>query len=731
MSQTGSFNYPSYGYRRWKAPVATSSALPTTGSVAGDARITLDTLLIWIFNGTSWAVGAGNMTGPGSSTTNQIAEFADSTGTVLKALSFGTANQVLGMTNAATGHEYKTLSVGTTGTDFAIANAANSVAFNLPDASATARGVITTGVQTIAGVKTFSSTITGSISGNAATVTTNANLTGVVTSVGNATSFAASPTFTGTTSTPALSVTNATNQITLGTTNTVTIDSVAPAASRVYTLTDAGAAASFVISTGTTTVISTASTQLNYLNAATGTTGTTSTNLVFSASPTFTGTPILPTPFTIGAVSMTATGTQLNYLNAATGTTGTASTNLVYSASPTFTGTITAAIANFSGLLSANLNAAVSGAAAVNGSGGGIVATNLSIFDTTSQTTGTGGGITFIGYQTAQSATAICGSIKAAKVNSTAGNAAWNMNFYTKADGANEALALTIGSDKSGTFTNRVIATSISSDTGASFNLADLPVLASRSGTQLAGYGITGRVSHDIGIYARSSSDTLCLGFDGGGGFVDALTLTPSTNAATFAGALSTTNGKGTFTNTSTTDYAGVIASSSASFTGEVAYIYSNNTTGTAFYLFRGDNGASTQFRVRGDGNVTNTNNSYGAISDIKLKENITDARPYLDDLCKLKVRKYKLKSTGESHLGLVAQEVETIFPGLVDSTEDDQIVDSEDDNGIKNRTNIKLGTQTKNIKYSIINVMMIKAIQEQQQQIEDLKTEIKNLKVK
>jgi hypothetical protein len=40
--------------------------------------------------------------------------------------------------------------------------------------------------QTVGGTKTFSNTIVGSISGNAATVTTNANLTGEVTSVGNA-----------------------------------------------------------------------------------------------------------------------------------------------------------------------------------------------------------------------------------------------------------------------------------------------------------------------------------------------------------------------------------------------------------------------------------------------------------------------------------------------------------------------------------------------------------------
>lgn len=41
-----------------------------------------------------------------------------------------------------------------------------------------------------------------------------------------------------------------------------------------------------------------------------------------------------PTPFTLGAVSVTTTGTQLNYLSGATGTTGTTTSNLVFSASP-------------------------------------------------------------------------------------------------------------------------------------------------------------------------------------------------------------------------------------------------------------------------------------------------------------------------------------------------------------------------------------------------------------
>ena len=55
------------------------------------------------------------------------------------------------------------------------------------------------------------------------------------------------------------------------------------------------------------------------------------------ASPTFTGTVTIPTPFTLGAVSVTSTGTQLNYLSAATGTTGTTSSNLVFSTSPVLT----------------------------------------------------------------------------------------------------------------------------------------------------------------------------------------------------------------------------------------------------------------------------------------------------------------------------------------------------------------------------------------------------------
>ena len=88
-------------------------------------------------------------------------------------------------------------------------------------------------------------------------------------------------------------------------------------------------------------------------------------------------------------------------------------------------------------------------------------------------------------------------------------------------------------------------------------------------------------------------------------------------------------------------------------------------------YLIYGYMASANRFVVWSDGDVQNINNSYGAISDVKLKENIVDATPKLDDLMKVKIRNYNLIGEEKKQIGVVAQELEEIFPSLVDEKDD------------------------------------------------------------
>ena len=124
------------------------------------------------------------------------------------------------------------------------------------------------------------------------------------------------------------------------------------------------------------------------------------------------------------------------------------------------------------------------------------------------------------------------------------------------------------------------------------------------------------------------------------------------------------------------------------------------------------------RFVVDSRGNVANLNNSYGAISDVKLKENIVDATPKLADLMQVKVRNYNLKSDPtHKQLGVIAQELETVFPSMVDESPD------------RDTEGNDLGTTTKSVKYSVFVPMLIKAIQELSAQVTTLQTQVTALK--
>jgi hypothetical protein len=164
-------------------------------------------------------------------------------------------------------------------------------------------------------------------------------------------------------------------------------------------------------------------------------------------------------------------------------------------------------------------------------------------------------------------------------------------------------------------------------------------------------------------------------------------------------------------------DIALVVANTNASLSSDLLLVRaSRNTSNNSFFpiAYYNAGGTDYRFRVADSGNVTNTNNSYGSISDIKLKENIVDANSQWDDLKALQVRNYNFKE-GQTHtqIGLVAQEVELVSPGLVTESPD------------RDEEGNDLGTVTKSVNYSVLYMKAVKALQEAMERIETLEAKV------
>ena len=106
---------------------------------------------------------------------------------------------------------YQSLIVGSSGNDFVISSSSNTHTFNLPSASATARGLVTTTTQTFAGDKTFTGIVNATNITNSTSTTTGAAIvTGGLGVGGNAFigGTVTAPLFTGNLSATAATATN-------------------------------------------------------------------------------------------------------------------------------------------------------------------------------------------------------------------------------------------------------------------------------------------------------------------------------------------------------------------------------------------------------------------------------------------------------------------------------------------------------------------------------------------
>lgn len=114
-------------------------------------------------------------------------------------------------------------------------------------------------------------------------------------------------------------------------------------------------------------------------------------------------------------------------------------------------------------------------------------------------------------------------------------------------------------------------------------------------------------------------------------------------------------------------------------------------------------------FKIDACGNVSNYSGIYGAISDSRLKENIVTSSPKLEDLLKIRVVNYNLKGQDPTkYIGVLAQELEELFPELVAETNTDE--------------------RLKSVNYSSLTIMLIKAFQEQQVLINNLNATLEEL---
>ena len=293
--------------------------------------------------------------------------------------------------------------------------------------------------------------------------------------------------------------------------------------------------------------------------------------------------------------------------------------------------------------------------------------------------------------------------------------------FYNLTSGGNNTAVGYQAGYTNTTGLNNTIVGSLAGDDGT-FNYSTI-IGARAGGNQTSGDQNTYVGEEAGGAITTGSRNTLIGRYTGNAGGLDIRTATNYVVLSDGDGnPRAHWNGSGAFSTTTTTSGWSQVFTNAATGINTLGLLISwagapNNTAGQ--FINCSDN-ANARFIVYANGNTVNQNNSYGAVSDIKLKENIVDATPKLEDLCKVKVRQYNLKSDPtHKQIGVVAQELEEVFAGMVEETPD------------KDQEGNDLGTTTKGVKYSVFVPMLIKSIQELKTIVDAQAAEIAELKAR
>jgi len=131
------------------------------------------------------------------------------------------------------------------------------------------------------------------------------------------------------------------------------------------------------------------------------------------------------------------------------------------------------------------------------------------------------------------------------------------------------------------------------------------------------------------------------------------------------------------------------------------------------------------------DGDIKNINGSYGTISsDERVKENIVEATSKLDDILSLKVKNFNFIGDNKKQIGLIAQEVEEVFPSWV-NTRDTRIYKTHDEHGVplEEQGELVSGYEDgKGLKVGMEFAVLVKTIQELNAKIVALESRINEM---
>ena len=358
------------------------------------------------------------------------------------------------------------------------------------------------------------------------------------------------------------------------------------------------------------------------------------------------------------------------------------------------------------------------------GTTAGIPSGIINATDTTALAAGNGGAINFSGcYQSGGGKTAYA-SIEAIKETATHNEYGAALVFKTREDQGtqNEHMRITssggIGFGTSGpisfgggafefsdTSSNqtgvRITAATKSAEIGVDNDGGYLQTVTDGGGWKF--YTSDGGVANKVPLFIKNTGIIL-------GGTTTAPNY-PGTFTAARTGSSSTTN-------QTTWSFVGTAGGSSKDF----AY----KATGSGSYAYGVLNAAETTWMSRLDfsGAIHLTNTTVQSISDRRLKKDIVDANSQWDDIKALQFKNFKWidDSRGDgTYLGLIADEVESVSPGLVGI--DAISAETMPEDGVD--------PEYKNVKYSILWMKATKALQESMARIETLEAKVEALENK